>query len=267
MRQVNNLTDLMVQYIEEKRAFGYKYRKNEQIFKRILKLAEQMGHAEAALDRSIVMAWCEKTVYETEMNRQNRISVLRGLTEYMTRLGYPAYSYSIKPCKSGSNTYQPHIFTNEELAKIFTVSENLPDTVTYPFRSREYTLIMKMLYSTGMRSGELMHLKKEDVCLAKGLLHICDTKLNKERFIPVDDEMLKQTREYDTYIRCFTQYSNSEYFFFNSEGAMLTDIYHPFRKILRLAGISHGGRGYGPRVHDLRYPNQNKIQTFLKFAQ
>lgn len=253
MNQPENLADIVAQYIEEKRAIGFNYSKNEQVLKRVINLADQLGYSGVRLDRELVRVWCTKTSYETESNHQHRISILRGLAEYMSRLGYPAYIYLDKPYKSYGSTYQPHIFTNEELSKLFLASENLINTSPYPFRSRQYVLILKMLYSTGMRSSELMHLKKDDVDLQSGILHIQEAKFNKERFIPLDHEMLQQSRDYDTYIRSFVKWGGSEYFFFNSEGHMLKDIYHPFRKILRMAGISHGGRGSGPRVHDLRH--------------
>jgi integrase len=33
----------------------------------------------------------------------------------------------------------------------------------------------------------------------------------------------------------------------------LVNVYHNFRRFLWQARISHGGRGHGPRVHDLRH--------------
>jgi hypothetical protein len=34
-----------------------------------------------------------------------------------------------------------------------------------------------------------------------------------------------------------------------------------FIKSLEKAGLNHVGKHQGPRIHDLRYPNKNKIQT------
>ena len=42
-------------------------------------------------------------------------------------------------------------------------------------------------------------------------------------------------------------------------------IYKLFREVPWKAGISHSGKG--PRLHDVSYPNLNKIQTFLKDAR
>jgi integrase len=46
-----------------------------------------------------------------------------------------------------------------------------------------------------------------------------------------------------------------EYFFPSPLGGKYKErtIYQYFRRFLWQAGISHGGRGYGPRLHDLRH--------------
>jgi integrase/recombinase XerD len=36
-------------------------------------------------------------------------------------------------------------------------------------------------------------------------------------------------------------------------------VYWRFRELLLNASIPHAGRGNGPRIHDVRYPNLNKI--------
>ena len=40
----------------------------------------------------------------------------------------------------------------------------------------------------------------------------------------------------------------------NREGYSAESVYIWFRKILFNAGTSHGGRGLGPRLHDVRHP-------------
>jgi len=49
--------------------------------------------------------------------------------------------------------------------------------------------------------------------------------------------------------------SKNSFFFQTPKGGELhgRTVYHWFRKILYKAKISHGGRGNGPRIHDLRH--------------
>lgn len=59
-----------------------------------------------------------------------------------------------------------------------------------------------------------------------------------------------------TYFDKVHLFSNSEdYFFPSADGSAikLQNVYKNFRKFLWQAEISHGGRGKGPRIHDLRH--------------
>lgn len=57
--------------------------------------------------------------------------------------------------------------------------------------------------------------------------------------------------------RCLRKHSNENYYFTqkNMQKYASDTLYKWFRKILWKADISHGGKGLGPRVHDLSYPN------------
>lgn len=69
----------------------------------------------------------------------------------------------------------------------------------------------------------------------------------------MSDEIISRCRDY---FECVDMMSKgSDYFFpgLNGKPMTLTNIYHNFRRFLWKAGISHGGRGKGPRVHDFRH--------------
>lgn len=253
MNSLITLQDIAVDFIAEKRAIGYKFDKAEQILNRLIKRAEQNGYIQPQLSREVVEFWCEKTAYESESNHQHRISIVREMAKYMDRLGYSAYIYTKKGSISLGSYFKPYIFSNIELAKIFSAADEVTNTKSYPFRSDQIKLILKTLYSTGMRSGELTNLKKDDVDLASGILHIYGAKFNKERFIPLDEVLLQQLRNFDWQMSCSDVWKQTQYFFVNSLGQQIKDIYHPYRKVLNLAGISHGGQGKGPRIHDFRH--------------
>jgi len=48
---------------------------------------------------------------------------------------------------------------------------------------------------------------------------------------------------------------HSDYYFPGAVGKSMTNtnVYHNFRRFLWAAGISHGGRGTGPRIYDFRH--------------
>src|SRR5665647_72740 len=80
-------------YIAEKRAVGYKFQKGADMLKRFDSLVHSRYITEAALTKQLVMEWTARKPNETVSTQCGRISLLRGLAEYMNRIGYSAYVY------------------------------------------------------------------------------------------------------------------------------------------------------------------------------
>ncbi|MEG6521783.1 tyrosine-type recombinase/integrase [Desulfotomaculum sp. 1211_IL3151] len=247
--------EIINNFIAEKRAVGYKFIKNEKHLRRVALLYEQMGYNEPVLTKDLVHKWTEKTLYEKETNRLHRISVIRGLAEYMQRMGYDAYFFPFRSVPYQEGTYVPHIYSNKELAGFFTEIDKCASTETTPFRQIQFSLLFRLLYGTGMRISEVLSLTKDDLDLKAGTVFIKQTKFGKERILPLASSLINRSIDYATKMQVYPAWSKSICFFPNSIGRKYdeTSIYHHFRRYLWRAGISHGGRGKGPRVHDFRH--------------
>lgn len=66
------------EYIKEKRAVGNKFKKAEQILNRIISLQHEIDNGKPNLSKELFKTWAQKTSWETDTNRSQRISVLRG---------------------------------------------------------------------------------------------------------------------------------------------------------------------------------------------
>ncbi len=253
MEKELSFEEVVASHVNEKRAIGCKFKKEEQVLRRIVRMHSETDGTIPVLKKDFVLKWISKSDYESEQNRLHRISVMRGLSEYMVRMGFQAFQIPKKCTPYVTSTYVPHIFTNAELSKLFHAADSLRSTDTYPFFQIQYSLLFRLLYSTGMRSSEAMSLRKNDYSLDNGIIYIRDTKFGKERNIPISSELLQLSKNYSIHMQRYKQWGQSDYFFPNSKGNKLSDIYHNYRKVLWKAGISHGGRGYGPRLHDLRH--------------
>lgn len=67
------------------------------------------------------------------------------------------------------------------------------------------------------------------------------------------DELAKKCRLYSKQVH---YYSDVERYYFpmiDNNPIPIGNIYKNFRKFLWRAGISHGGKGFGPRIHDFRH--------------
>ena len=66
--------------------------------------------------------------------------------------------------------------------------------------------------------------------------------------------------------KVFYSLEDTGYIFTTANGKRISgkSVYELHRKFLDKAGIPYIGDGNGPRIHDWRYPNQNKISTFCE---
>jgi integrase len=246
--------------IRQKRALGFSYDTEAEIFYKFDQFCTTYGHIGPGLDKTLVEAWNEKRSHEAPATWKGRISAVRQLALYMERMDLPAYVTPTHLYPDGPR-YIPYIFSNTELSAIFRQIDSCTYCSEVPYREWVLPLLFRLLYGCGLRLSEALCLRLADVDLETGVLTIRDAKFHKDRLVPITEDMLRRSRDY---VKLVHPYSNPDAaFFVGRPGHPLTagNVYKNFRRFLWQAGISHGGWGKGPRVHDFSYPNLNKIPT------
>jgi integrase/recombinase XerD len=247
------LADAIQGFILERRALGYTCKKQEASLKRFDRFCIEVGHSEARLPRALAMKWAEKKPCESDDARSRRIRLIRMLARYMVRSEYDAYVYPDHLGVSRSNTYEPYLFTETELAGVFYRADQCPPLAGSPFRHLILPLLYRTLYGCGLRVSEALHLAVCDVNTKEGTLTIRNAKFHKDRMVPMSASLTERCR---IYMEAMHPVGQPEHPFFPSPyGGRYPErtIYAYFRRFLWEAGISHGGRGKGPRLHDLRH--------------
>ena len=114
-------------------------------------------------------------------------------------------------------------------------------------------VLFRTIYACGLRCSEARLLRVEDVDVESGVLQIRDAKGGKDRQLPVSEPLRERLAGYHAKL---AGQPGWEWFFPGATpGVPLTlgNVNHNFRRFLWQARIPHGGRGHGPRVHDLRH--------------
>ena len=150
----------------------------------------------------------------TSINR--KLSSLRGFYKYMANEGIVrsnVFSLVNGPKRSKK---LPRYFEYNELEELFKV----PDTRT-PLGQRD-SLILEMLYATGVRVGELVNIKVGDIDLGRRNIIILG-KGNKERFVTYGEYCEDILKTYLNNGRFYLNSKSSDYLFLNNNGGRLTD--------------------------------------------
>jgi len=239
-------------FIALKQAIGYKYYTEAQHLKRFDTFTLEKYSSANALTKEIVMDWCTKKSYERQENLCARASIIRQFAIYIDNLEINAYIIPKNHFKSGER-YAPHIYSDDELKRFFRETDNCHYCSQCPYRHLIMPILFRMIYSCGLRVSEARLLKVKDVDLNNGILTINHSKNDNCRLVPMTGQLTNKCRLYSKQVH---SYSDKERYYFPIVDNMpmsIGNIYKNFRKFLWRAGISHGGRGFGPRIHDFRH--------------
>lgn len=252
MEYISAFATHIIGLIEQKRSLGYKYCSEGKMLRRFDAFCMEHHQNEKVLSQEIMMAWAEKRPSEKPSNQQARLSPVRELSKYIVRLGLEAYIMP-KGLMSRVPRYIPHIYTNNELMRIFEQTDKCHYCYEVPFRHHVMPIFFRLLYCTGLRLSEARLLKVEDVGLENGVITVTNAKFGKQRQLPVSPEMLDRLQKYHFNVHTFSKPDSWFFPGFNDKPMTLGNVGKNFRKFLWQARISHGGRGKGPRVQDFRH--------------
>lgn len=253
---------LMEQFVQEKRACGYRYRAGADALARFDRFLSGEGLAQCELPRSLVRKWLAKQAHESATNHQVRTCTARRFAVFMVREGYSADVPGPSLTAKGGAGFSPRILTHAEVQRLLYAVDHLTPTAQSPLCHLVMPEIFRLLYGCGFRLNEVLHLRVADVDLNHGVLTLRDTKFGKDRLVPPAIPIVQRLQRFAA---GFGARLPDAYFFPTLHGGpwSSTGIYQVYRKLLFRCSISHGGRGKGPRVHDLRHTMA--VHTLLRW--
>lgn len=242
-------------FVREKRAVGCLYNTEAKRLSEFSRFALAFDCPENTLTKEIVQAWIAKRSAESDKNQYARFSLISQFAKYMERVGYSAYIPSRDEIGKLHKNFAPFIFSHEEIRAFFNIADAMtrPPHSTAPRRHLIMPVLFRMLYCCGLRVSEVTNLLADDVDLKQGVLTIRNSKFGKTRYVPMSDELTGICAAYaETRL---VGPPDADWFFAAPDGGHYDTrtIYNAFRELLWKAGISHGGKGNGPRLHDFRH--------------
>jgi len=230
--------------IAEKRATGYKYVSEERALARFEAFSASEFPGIETVTRASVEAWITAArARAVKPATMNGLIGRRGVEAYVLPGGVLP-----KPAP-----YVPHIYTDRELAALFAQADRCHYCSEVPFRHLVMPVLFRTIYACGLRCSEARLLRVEDVDIENGVLQVRDAKVGKDRQLPVSEPLRHRLAAYHATL---AGQPGWVWFFPGATPSVpltLGNVNRNFRRFLWQARIPHGGRGHGPRVHDLRH--------------
>lgn len=242
------LADRVERYIALRRSLGYAFRKSAAILRALVRYVateDLDGPLTRDLALRFVLSW-----EGTANGRAIRHGVIRRFYDYLAI--YDARTEVLDPrtLPRSRAIPPPRILSDEELGSLMSACRRV--SPGYPERGVMLTMLVGVLASTGLRSGEARRLDRSDVDLVDGILHIRKTKFRKDRLVPVHTTTLAALRAYALHRDKVFPVPKDSAFFLSSRGNRLSSagLSSAFGAASKLAGLDSGK---ALRPHDLRH--------------
>jgi integrase/recombinase XerD len=182
----SRLAPVFTRYVDLKRALGHRF----DIPSRTLQSLDRFLHDHSAkypdLNAAAFEAWCHTHEQVSSGVRRVRMLEVSSFCVYRRRTEpqcfvpnpnlFPAYHQRIKP----------YIFSEAQVAKLLSATSGLQRYPASPLRPEVIRLAIVLLFTTGIRRGELLALKLGDYDRRELTLHIRETKFYKSRLLPIN---------------------------------------------------------------------------------
>lgn len=181
------------EFLRFKRAMGIAYRRAEFDLDSFVDfVARHWGnHGEVALGDAI-SRWCARIPGRKAVTLGNEFGVIRQLCLYRRRRDPSSYvpEHALAPVKK--SVFLPYIFSHDEVHRLLAAAtSHRGHSIGAPM----LRALILVLYCTGLRLGEAVRLRMDDVDLRRGTLMIRHSK-GRSRIVPIRPDLVAELRRY-----------------------------------------------------------------------
>jgi integrase len=251
---LSELGPIIDRYLSLKQALGRKYTTERRVLGHLDRFLATQGH-EAKLTAETFIRWCVTIDHLTSGVRRNWMRIVRNLCLYRRRSEPTCFVPDPAGFPKPHQPRRPHLFEPEEIGRLLRVTDDLQPHSTSPLRREVFRLAIVLLYTAGLRRGELVRLTLSDYDPAERTLQIRATKFHKSRLVPLSCDATREMEEYLRARRNLPHSADAPLLCNRSRGQRPytgAGLGQGLRQLFRRADVRTASGGL-PRVHDLRH--------------
>ncbi|HEY9757948.1 MAG TPA: tyrosine-type recombinase/integrase [Oculatellaceae cyanobacterium] len=247
---MKTLRDDLKDYVSMRRSLGYKLEHANGYLLSFVSFMEDQNVE--VITTKLALEWAQLPTSATTKTWASRLSALRGFAVYRLasdpRTEVPPPNLLPVSC----SRMKPYLYSEEEIVCLMNAALQMPEAGV--LTRRTYYCFFGLLAVTGMRPGEVIQMKNDDVDLSKGLITLRETKFGKSRLVPLHSSTTKALTDYAD-IRDRLLNSRSKYFLISNVGTKLSSgrVRKTFYDLSRQIGLRGLTAKNGPRLQDFRH--------------
>jgi integrase len=246
--------DVMPEFIDFKRGLGYDYGYTDQYRLHEIDLFfKERGVKDIAISEEMFDAWIVLREGESEANRRRRANKLINFAKYLRSRGHMDIFMGELPCHYQRPQPNPHVFTQAEITRVFTVAKNKADANPKGPEYSTFVAMLSLYYCCGLRKTEAQELRMRDVDFGTGCIRIMDSKNHVSRLVVASESLRTLLDDYRR--RHCIGFEDGGRVFRSGKSPIFSNdkLYRIYHEVLVEAGIRPRENGHLPRLHDLRH--------------
>jgi integrase/recombinase XerD len=251
----SGLAAVFQRYVGMKRALGRQFNSATHALQSLDRLLAKDGYPD--LNANAFNAWCRAQEHLASGVRRVRMLEVHAFCLYRRRTEPECFLPDPQAFPPYHQRLRPHIFTESEIARLLNAASSMKSNPSTPLRPELTRLAIVLLFTTGMRRGELLNLTEGDYNRQESTLHIRRTKFYKSRLLPVHEDIANEIERYLA-IRAKLKLPSSAttpLMWNATQGGRAytgTGISYCIKPLLLQCGIK-AESGFAPRIHDFRH--------------
>ena len=248
-------------YLALRCGLGFKL---EAVTSGLLKFVQFMEDRHAShITIQLSLEWAQQPTTAQPAHWAKRLSFVRGFAQYRAAIDNLTEVPPPGLLPHRPKRIAPYIYSNREIGLLLAAALKLPSAGG--LKRWIYYVLLGLLSVTGLRIGEALRMKLDDVDLNAGVLTVRDSKFGKSRLIPIHRSTQKVLANYLRRRRRFLAERSSVHLFISGTGNRLDsgDVHRTFCALSRQIGLREPCASHGPRLHDFRH--RFAIETLLQW--
>jgi len=246
---VTGLRAALADYLALRRALGYKLVVAERLLGQFLDFLEADG-AEV-ITTELALRWATLPAGAGPAWLAQRLTAVRLFAAFAASIDEateipPASCLRGRPARA-----IPYLYSDAEVEAIMAAARSLRS----PLLAHTYETLIGLLAVSGIRIGEAIHLRREDIPLGEAWLQVIKGKSGKSREVPLAPGTVEALRRFAAVRDQLCPAPRHDNFFCSTAGTRLTYqvVRQTFAGLCQRAGVVAASPRCRPRLHDFRH--------------
>ena len=258
---MNSLRGAAADYLTVRRALGFELVGAGQLLEQFVSYADAAGAS--TISTQLALQWATLPASSSTTWQAQRLGVVRCFARWLQALD-PATEVPPQDLLPGHTRWvTPYLFSDADISALMSPAGQLRS----PLTAATMSTFIGLVFSTGMRRGEVLGLDRDDVDPVSGVLSIRNAKFHKPRQLPLHPSTVTALTDYAALRDRLCRHPQTAALLVSSTGARLSasTVSQTFRDLLSQTGIGQDSTRRRARIHDGRH--SFAVKTLLGWYQ